>query len=73
MIHVEIRNSRGDINLLEKSLTAVEAIQLLRNAIEEIRAFSLHTFDPSFGEQPRALIAPSDEEMAALRGQTTVN
>jgi hypothetical protein len=45
-------------------VSTIEAIHRMQNAIAELRRMGASSFDPSFGEQPAAILAPSEEEAA---------
>jgi len=47
-------------------VSTIEAIHRMQEAIRQLRQAAMPAFDPSFGEQPPALLAPSEEEVAAL-------
>ena len=65
LVHVSVRND-GDI-VPGEWVSTIEAIHRLQIAITELRRSSTSTFDPSFGEQPPAILAPSDEELFGAR------
>lgn len=44
-------------------VSTIEAIHRLQTAILELRRTATTSFDPSWGEQPPALLAPSEEEV----------
>lgn len=48
------------------AINATEAIVTLQSLIKTLRRENLPSFDASWGEQPPAILAPSDEEVAAL-------
>lgn len=47
-------------------VSTIEAIHHLQSAIAELRRVSQSNFDPSFGEQPPAIFAPSEEELRGI-------
>jgi hypothetical protein len=59
-VHVAIRHD-GDI-VPGEWVSVIEAIHRLQTAITELRRGSASAFDPSWGEQPAAILAPSEEE-----------
>jgi hypothetical protein len=65
MVHV-MHTREGDI-VPGEWVTPVEAIHRLHRAIEELRRMAAPIFDPSFGEQPMAILAPSEQEVVALK------
>jgi len=59
-VQVSVRHD-GDL-VPGEWVSTIEAIHRLQTAIAELRRNSAHTFDPSWGEQPPAILAPSEDE-----------
>jgi hypothetical protein len=71
-VQVSIRHE-GDV-VSGEYVTVIEAIHRMQAAIAYLRQRSASNFDPSFGEQPPAVLAPSEEEIQqAQRAVIVVN
>jgi len=61
-IHVSTRHD-GDL-VPGEWVSTIEAIHRMQKAVVELRRSAQSKFDPSFGEQPPATLAPSEGELA---------
>jgi len=46
-------------------VSTIEAIHRMQNAIALLRSNAASRFDPSWGEQPPAILAPSEDEVGS--------
>ena len=60
-VHVAVCHD-GDV-VPGEWVSTIEAIHRMQGAITELRRMSAPSFDPSFGEQPPAILAPSEDEL----------
>lgn len=64
MTSVFVHVSASDVDIVPGEwVTTIDAIHRMQNAIAELRRMATPNFDPSFGEQPPAILAPSEEEL----------
>lgn len=63
---IELSDEQGRVISQGWGLNAADTIVKLQETIKLLRRESLPSFDASWGEQPPAILGPSDEELAAL-------
>jgi len=64
-VYVEV-NLRNDTLVSGEWVSTIDAIHRMHGAIAELRRASTANFDPSWGEQPRAILAPSEAELTQV-------
>jgi hypothetical protein len=65
VIHIIIKDADGN-DVVSGKFKTIEAIHQLQRAIDDIRRRAAPVFDPSFGEQPQPLLAPSESELQSF-------
>ena len=65
MIRILIQSPDGD-HIVDGKFKAIEAIHQLQRAIDELRRRAAPVFDPSWGDQPQPLLAPSEAELQSF-------
>ena len=66
MIRILIETPDGRIDYASGEFRTIDAIHRLQRAIDELRQRAAPVFDPSWGEQPLPLLAPSEAELQSF-------
>jgi len=61
-VYVEVHDRREGMIVSGEWVSTIEAIHRMQNAIVLLRRNAHPSFDPSWWEQPQAILAPSEEE-----------
>ncbi len=64
-VYVQVTPRLGDELVPGEWVSKIVAIHRMQCAIEQLRRDAAPHFDPSFGEQPPAILAPSEDELQA--------
>lgn len=63
MIRILVQTAGGE-RVVDGKFKTIEAIHQLQSAIDALRQGAAPVFDPSWGEQPQPLLAPTEAELS---------